>query len=230
MAGGVDRCAGEDGNRCRASRFDRGGRSRRTIHRRTRRFFGHAAQAQSGGSTVIVAAHAAAKGLVSTLFEAMAAAHERPAGFWHAEWNALPSLFGLVSGALREAQVLAEGLVVDADRMRANIDLTHGLLFADAAAARLGARLGRETAHRLVEHAAEEVRQTSTSLGDVLARIRPCAMQVSTWRLRSTLTRQWRRRRGGSIQHSITRTVSGHGLHPTITTAPGRSHLDGGEG
>lgn len=120
-------------------------------------------------ATVIVAAHAAAKGLVSTLFEAMAAAHERPAGLWHAEWNALPLLFGLVSGALREAQVLAEGLVVDAVRMRANIDLTHGLLFADAAAARLGARLGRETAHRLVEHAAEQVRQTSTSLGDVLA-------------------------------------------------------------
>ena len=120
-------------------------------------------------ATVIVAAHAAAKGLVSTLFEAMAAAHERPAGLWHAEWNALPLLFGLVSGALREAQVLAEGLVVDADRMRANIDLTHGLLFADAAAARLGARLGRETAHRLVEHAAEQVRQSGTSLADALA-------------------------------------------------------------
>ena len=69
-----------------------------------------------------------------------------PAGLWHAEWNALPSLFGLVSGALREARTLAEGLVVDADRMRANIDLTRGLLFADAAAGRLGARnwVGRQ--------------------------------------------------------------------------------------
>lgn len=53
--------------------------------------------------------------------------------------------------------------------MRANIDLTHGLLFADAAAARLGTRVGRETAHRLVEHAAEQVRQTGASLADVLA-------------------------------------------------------------
>jgi len=119
--------------------------------------------------TVILAAHAAAKGHAATLFEAMAAAHERPAGLWHAEWNALPLLLGLASGALREARVLAEGLVVDVDRMRANIDLTHGLLFADAAAARLGARLGRETAHRLVEHAAEQVRQTGASLADVLA-------------------------------------------------------------
>jgi 3-carboxy-cis,cis-muconate cycloisomerase len=121
------------------------------------------------GSTIILAAHAAAKGHASTLFEAMAAAHERPAGLWHAEWNALPLLFGLLSGALREARWLAEGLVVDAERMRANIDLTRGLLFADAAAARLGARLGREAAHHVVEQAAGDVRLSGMSLADVLA-------------------------------------------------------------
>jgi 3-carboxy-cis,cis-muconate cycloisomerase len=124
-------------------------------------------------ATIIIAAHAAAKGHASTLFEAMAAAHERPAGLWHAEWNALPQLFGLVSGALREARILAEGLVVDAERMRANIDLTRGLLFADAVAARLGTRLGREAAHRLVENAAEKVRRTGASLAEVLAQDTP---------------------------------------------------------
>jgi 3-carboxy-cis,cis-muconate cycloisomerase len=122
------------------------------------------------GCTIILAAHAAAKGHASTLFETMAAAHERPAGLWHAEWNALPSLFGLVSGALREARTLAEGLVVDADRMRANIDQTRGLLFADAAAGRLAGTLGREAAHRLVEHAAAEVRRSGASLTEVLAK------------------------------------------------------------
>jgi 3-carboxy-cis,cis-muconate cycloisomerase len=121
-------------------------------------------------STVILAAHASAKGPASLLFETMAAAHERPAGLWHAEWSALPTLFGLLSGALREARTLADGLLVDADRMRANIDLSRGLLFADAAAARLGAALGRQAAHRLVEDAAEEVRQTGAPLIEVLAR------------------------------------------------------------
>src|ERR1700733_3710665 len=105
------------------------------------------------GCTVILAAHTAAKGHASTLFEAMAAAHERPAGLWHAEWTALPSLFGLASGALREARTLGEGLVVDAGQMRANIDRTRGLLFADAAAGRLAPRLGREAAPRAVEPA-----------------------------------------------------------------------------
>ncbi|HKM64293.1 MAG TPA: adenylosuccinate lyase family protein [Acidisphaera sp.] len=121
-------------------------------------------------STVIVANFTAAKGFAHTLFDAMAALHERPPGLWHAEWHALPSLFGLASGALREARTLAEGLVVHPERMRANLDITRGLLFADAAASRLGATLGREAAHALVEHAAGVVRDTGESLQTVLAR------------------------------------------------------------
>jgi 3-carboxy-cis,cis-muconate cycloisomerase len=120
--------------------------------------------------TVILAAHGVAPGLAATLLTAMAAAHERPAGLWHAEWHALPMLFGLASGALREARALAEGLEVDPARMQINLDATHGLLFADAAAARLGAKLGREAAHALVEHAANEVRRTGDALLTVLSR------------------------------------------------------------
>ena len=118
--------------------------------------------------TVILAAHAASKGHAATLFDAMAAAHERPAGLWHAEWHALPALFGLASGALREARVLAEGLVVDPTRMTANLGLTNGLLFAEAAAAYLAPSLGREAAHALVEQAAEVVRESGQPLRAVL--------------------------------------------------------------
>lgn len=120
--------------------------------------------------TVILAAASAAKGHVTTLLDAMAGAHERPPGLWHAEWHALPSLFGLASGALREAASLARGLVVDAPRMRANIGQTRGLLFADAAAARLSPLLGREAAHARIEQAADEARRTGDTLQDVLAR------------------------------------------------------------
>ena len=120
-------------------------------------------------SIVILAAHAAAKGHLATLLDAMAAAGERPVGIWHAEWHALPALFGLVSGALREARSLAEGLAVDRERMRANLDLTHGLIFADAASARLAAKLGRAAAHAIVERAADEVRRTGRPLQAILA-------------------------------------------------------------
>jgi 3-carboxy-cis,cis-muconate cycloisomerase len=120
------------------------------------------------GATVILAAHYAANGQVSALLAAMAALHERPVGHWHAEWHALPPLFGLASGALREARALAEGLVVDRERMQANLDATRGLLFADAAAARLAPILGREAAHQLVEQAAERVRSSNAMLREVL--------------------------------------------------------------
>jgi 3-carboxy-cis,cis-muconate cycloisomerase len=120
------------------------------------------------GSTMIIAAHAAAAGHVTSLLSAMAVSHERPAGLWHAEWLALPQLFGLASGALREAVAMAEGLTVDTERMRANLDLTQGLLFSDAVASALAARHGRGRAHHLIEDAAGKVRQEGKHLRDIL--------------------------------------------------------------
>ncbi|WP_288586400.1 adenylosuccinate lyase family protein [uncultured Methylobacterium sp.] len=123
-------------------------------------------------STVILSAFGAAKGTSLTLLDGMAAAHERPAGAWHAEWHALPTLFGLASGALREARGLAQGLVPDPGRMRRNLDVTQGLLFADAAASRLAPVIGAKAAHALVEEAAGAVRDGQGSLREVL-RARP---------------------------------------------------------
>jgi 3-carboxy-cis,cis-muconate cycloisomerase len=109
-------------------------------------------------ATVILAAHAAATGHLGTLTFAMAAAHERPAGAWHSEWLVLPQLFGLLSGALREAAFLAEGMVIDARRMEQNLQLTRGLIFADAVAASLASHLGRAAAHAAAERAVSLVR------------------------------------------------------------------------
>jgi 3-carboxy-cis,cis-muconate cycloisomerase len=69
---------------------------------------------------------------------------------------------------LREARVLAEGLEVRPTRMRENLEVTRGLLFADAVAARLAPKLGREAAHAFVERAAETVRDTGRDLRSVL--------------------------------------------------------------
>jgi 3-carboxy-cis,cis-muconate cycloisomerase len=119
-------------------------------------------------SSVILAAHGAAPGYVGTLLSSMAAQHERPAGAWHAEWHALPSLFGLASGALAEARRVAEGLVVDTERMQSNLGATRGLLFADALAARLAGKLGRGAAHDSLAHAADRVRETGRTLREVI--------------------------------------------------------------
>lgn len=119
-------------------------------------------------SIVILAAHAGAKGHVTTLLDAMAAEFQRPVGLWHGEWHALPQLFGLASGALREARTLAEGLVVHPERMEHNLGATRGLLAAGAVATVLAEAFGRRGAHELVEDAANRVRDTGRSFADII--------------------------------------------------------------
>jgi len=119
-------------------------------------------------SIVILAAHTGAKGHVTTLLDALAAEFQRPVGLWHGEWHALPQLFGLVSGALREARTVAEGLLVHADRMEQNLGATRGLLAAGAVATVLAEAFGRRGAHELVEDAANRVRETGRSFAEII--------------------------------------------------------------
>ncbi len=136
-------------------------------------------------SAVILSAHAAAPGFVVTLLNAAASGQQRPAGAWQAEWHALPALFGLASGALREARRIAESLTVDTRRMRANLDMTHGLIFADAAATALAGTMGRSAAQAMVARAAAEVRETGEPLRKVLARAgAPAALLDAAFDLR----------------------------------------------
>jgi 3-carboxy-cis,cis-muconate cycloisomerase len=119
--------------------------------------------------TVILAALTQARGLAASLDEAPIGGHERPAGAWHGEWQVLPTLLGLASGALREARVLAQGMEIDVARMRANLDMTRGLLFADAASALLARQMGAAEAQAAVTRAADRVRAEQIDLIDALS-------------------------------------------------------------
>src|SRR5581483_6823383 len=101
----------------------------------------------------VLAAAVRAPGLVATLLSAMVQEHERGLGGWHAEWVALPELVILAAGALTQTADLVAGLEIDPARMRANLDVTHGLIMAEAVAMALGATLGKREAHHLVEAA-----------------------------------------------------------------------------
>jgi 3-carboxy-cis,cis-muconate cycloisomerase len=109
-------------------------------------------------------------GLLATLFAAMPQEHERSLGLWHAEWETLPEICCLVSGALQQALLIARGLEVDAARMQRNLDLTQGLVLAEAVSIVLAQRLGRDAAHHLLEQcckrAVVEQRHLRAVLGD----------------------------------------------------------------
>ncbi|GAA3919332.1 lyase family protein [Actinoplanes auranticolor] len=98
------------------------------------------------------AAAAQAPGLVATLLAAMAHEHQRAAGDWHAEWQPLRALLASTGSAAHQLRRALTGLRVDAGRMRANLDLTHGALLAERVAGALRPALGTG-AHAVVRAA-----------------------------------------------------------------------------
>jgi 3-carboxy-cis,cis-muconate cycloisomerase len=107
---------------------------------------------------------------VAALLEAAVADHERSTGPWEIEWISLPEIFLLASGALAQTRLLVEGLEVDADRMRANLDLTKGMIVSEAVMMGLGPHLGRQRAHDLVYDICRKVTATGEPLVELLAK------------------------------------------------------------
>jgi 3-carboxy-cis,cis-muconate cycloisomerase len=115
-----------------------------------------------------LAAATMAPNLAATIFAAQVQDHERSAGPWHAEWPTLPTLLLVTSGGIAAIVDIAEGLEVDAARMRANLDATDGLIMAEAVAMRLAERIGKSDAHHLVEAASKTAVKDKKHLRDVL--------------------------------------------------------------
>lgn len=107
-------------------------------------------------------------GLVATLFGAMAQEHERAVGAWQSEWETLTELLRLSGGAVATVAALLEGLDVDADRMRANLDVLAGRPLAEHVAMVLMPRVGRPRAAELVEAAVRTSTERGISMRDAL--------------------------------------------------------------
>ncbi|MGA5302837.1 3-carboxy-cis,cis-muconate cycloisomerase [Nucisporomicrobium flavum] len=84
------------------------------------------------------AAAATTPGLVATLLAVMPQEHQRAAGNWHAEWRPLRALLEGAGAAAYHLRASLGELRVDRDRMRRNLELTHGALLAERLAAALG--------------------------------------------------------------------------------------------
>ncbi|MFJ5187691.1 3-carboxy-cis,cis-muconate cycloisomerase [Pseudomonas fulva] len=120
-------------------------------------------------AAVLIGVAVRAPGLVSTMLAAMPQEHERSLGLWHAEWETLPELCCMISGALQQALLVVSGMEVDAERMRSNIELTQGLVLAEAVSISLAQRIGRDAAHHLIEQCCREAVEEGTHLRAVLS-------------------------------------------------------------
>jgi 3-carboxy-cis,cis-muconate cycloisomerase len=121
------------------------------------------------GTAVALAAAQRIPGLVATMLAAMPQEHERGLGGWHAEWDTMPEIFLLTAGALHRMVEVAEGLDLDAERMQANLDVTRGLIFAEAVSIALAQHVGKQRAHHLIRDATRRATKQNRHLRDILA-------------------------------------------------------------
>jgi 3-carboxy-cis,cis-muconate cycloisomerase len=122
-------------------------------------------------SELILAAAKAVRQHAGLMLDALVQDFERATGPWHAEWIALPEAFMLTGGALHQAKFMLDGLIVDEARMRRNLDMTHGLIVAEAVMMGLAPHMGRNEAHDVVYDACRAVAEKGGSLAEALAKV-----------------------------------------------------------
>ena len=136
-------------------------------------------------SEILVANAKAVRQHAGLMLDAMIQDFERATGPWHVEWMAIPESFILTAGSLAQAKFMLEGLVVDEARMRANLDLTQGLIVAEAVMMGLAPHLGRQQAHDVVYDACRAALGEGRSLFDVLQADATVAAALPAARLRA---------------------------------------------
>ncbi len=119
------------------------------------------------GAVAALSAASIAPNLAATLFAAQVQQHERGLGGWQTEWMTYPVLALVTSGALQAVAEIAEGLEIDVDRMRANLDLSGGQIMAEAVSFALADKLGRIEAHRLVQELSDQAAKEKRPLKEV---------------------------------------------------------------
>jgi 3-carboxy-cis,cis-muconate cycloisomerase len=107
---------------------------------------------------------------VPSLLAAMRSGHERAAGEWQIEWDAIPTIVALAAGCLANTRSILAGLTVVADRMRHGLEVDGGTIMAEAVMIALAPRVGRARADELVQAACLEATASGRGLAEALRR------------------------------------------------------------
>lgn len=107
-------------------------------------------------------------GYASVLSRAQVAEHERAAGAWHAEWEALSGALAYTGGAAAAIAEALGGLEVDVARMRNNLELTDGLILAERVTFSLAERHGLGKAQEVVREVARTVSESGRTFEEEL--------------------------------------------------------------
>jgi 3-carboxy-cis,cis-muconate cycloisomerase len=130
-------------------------------------------------SALALAAAHRVPGEIAAFLTAMVQEHERGVGGWQAEWPIVATVIQSTGLALASMAEAAEGLSIDADRMRSNLDATHGTVFAERAMMLLAPKMGREAAHKVMEEATRKCETEGKNLADVLSEMPDVSRHLS---------------------------------------------------
>jgi 3-carboxy-cis,cis-muconate cycloisomerase len=111
--------------------------------------------------------------------------HERAVGGWQAEWPTIAASVQATGAALAAMAGAVEELQVHPDRMRANIEKTNGVIFAERVALLATDRVGRQAADALVRDALDRVRTGGQRLKEALASMPETSRALSAAELES---------------------------------------------
>jgi 3-carboxy-cis,cis-muconate cycloisomerase len=113
------------------------------------------------GSALAIACARQVHAQASVLTAALPQEHERALGAWHSEWPALRNALAYTGGAAAAARRALDGLEVDPERMRSNLEDT---VMAEKASFLLAEQLGRRDAKERVAKAASSDRSLAEEL------------------------------------------------------------------
>ncbi|MGQ0604284.1 MAG: class-II fumarase/aspartase family protein [Anaerolineales bacterium] len=102
------------------------------------------------------------------LTESLVHEHERDGRSWKTEWAILGPTCGMLGTLLRLSKTLCANLVIDVERMAANLAATGGAILSENVMLALAKHLGKQTAHELVYRTAMEAAATGRSFRQTL--------------------------------------------------------------
>jgi 3-carboxy-cis,cis-muconate cycloisomerase len=127
-----------------------------------------ARKSEPSASAIALSAATIVPNLLATIVAGQVQEHERGASGWQAQCQTFPTLLFVASGALGAIADISQGLDIDAERMRTNLEATNGLILADAVTMTLAQKIGKSEAQRLVQEACRKTINEKRHLHDIL--------------------------------------------------------------
>jgi 3-carboxy-cis,cis-muconate cycloisomerase len=127
-----------------------------------------ARKSEPAATAVALAAAMVTPNLLASIVAGQAQEHERGVGGSQAQGYAFVNLLIMTSGALGAIGDLSQTLEIDVERMRKNLEITNGLILADAVMMMLAAKIGKPEAQKLVAEACQKAISDKRHLNDIL--------------------------------------------------------------